>query len=111
MLEEARTDWSDLHNTVLDAVITCDRKQEALKRGKARDNKYAPFREYFRNLQEQKFIEYQKSGKKMTANSFVAWFLENIPDEIIIPYKESNQYHKLIRLAEENNREFKKNHP
>jgi hypothetical protein len=47
----------------------------------------------------------------MTANGFVTWFLENIPDEIIIPYKESNQYHKLIRLAEENNREFKKNHP
>lgn len=47
----------------------------------------------------------------MTANSFVAWFIENIPSEIIIPYKESNQYHKLIKLAEENNREFRKNHP
>ena len=36
---------------------------------------------------------------------------ENIPDEIIIPYKPSNQYNKLIKLAEENNRELKKNHP
>ncbi len=111
MLEEARADWSDMRNTILDAIITYDRRKEALKRGKARDNKYAPFREYFRNLQEQKFIEYQKSGKKMTANGFVGWFLENIPDEVIIPYKPSNQYNKLIKLAEENNRELKKNHP
>ena len=32
MLEEARADWSDMHNTVLDAVITCDRKQEAKRK-------------------------------------------------------------------------------
>lgn len=111
MLEEARTDWSDMRASILDSIITCDRRKEAHKRGKARDNKYAPFREYFRNLQEQKFIEYQKSGKKMTANGFVGWFLENIPDEVTIPYKPSNQYNKLIKLAEENNRELKKNHP
>ena len=111
MLEEARADWSDMRASILDSIITYDRKAEAIKRGRARDKKYAPFREYFKDLQKQKFIEYQKSGKKMTANGFVTWFLENIPDEIIIPYKESNQYHKLIRLAEENNREFKKNHP
>lgn len=49
MLEEARADWSDMHNSVLDAVITCDRRKEAIKRGKARDNRYAPFRKYFRN--------------------------------------------------------------
>jgi len=47
----------------------------------------------------------------MTANGFVGWFLENIPDEVTIPYKPSNQYNKLIKLAEENNRELKKNHP
>lgn len=47
----------------------------------------------------------------MTANSFVAWFLENMSDEIVIPYKESNRHHKLIKLAEVNNREFRKNHP
>ncbi len=46
----------------------------------------------------------------MTANGFVGGFLENIPDEVIIPYKPSNQYNKLIKLAEENNRELKKNH-
>ncbi|MBQ9234914.1 MAG: hypothetical protein IJ184_00415 [Alphaproteobacteria bacterium] len=111
MLSEARVDWSDMHKTVLDAVITCDRKKEAIKRGQARDKKYAPFREYFKNLQHQKFIEYKKQGKKMSANGFVTWFLENIPNDVIIPYKESNQYHKLVGLAEENNRGFRKKHP
>ena len=111
MLEEARQEWGDMRNTILDAIITYDRRKEAFKRGKARDKKYAPFREYFKDLQKQKFIEYQKSGKKMTANGFVGWFLENTPDDVIIPYKPSNQYNKLIKLAEENNRELKKNHP
>ena len=32
-------------------------------------------------------------------------------DENGIPYKESNRHHKLIKLAEVNNREFRKNHP
>ena len=111
MLEEARADWSDMRASILDTIITYDRKHEALKRGQARDKKYAPFREYFKDLQKKKFTEYQKSGKKMTANGFVGWFLENIPDEVTIPYKPSNQYNKLIKLAEENNRELKKNHP
>lgn len=111
MLEEAREEWSDTHNSTIDAIILCDRKKEAIKRGQARDKKYAPFREYFKNLQQKHFLEYAKTDKKMTANSFVSWFLENIPDGIIIPYKESNQYHKLIKLAEENNRKFRKIHP
>ena len=111
MLEEARTEWSSVHNSLIGAIVTCERKKEAIKRGQARDKKYAPFRAYFKELQQQRFSENAKLGKKMTANSFVAWFIENIPSEIIIPYKESNQYHKLIKLAEENNREFRKNHP
>lgn len=109
MLEEAYTEWRDIQTTIVDSIIICDRKKEALKRGKARDKKYAPFREYFKDLQEQKFIEYRKSGTKMTANCFVRWFLKNTPKEVIIPYKPSNQYNKLIKLAEENNRELKKN--
>ena len=32
MLEEARTDWSDLHNTVLDTIIICDRRKEAKRK-------------------------------------------------------------------------------
>ena len=111
MLEEARAEWSSVHNSLIGAIVTCERKKEALKRGLARDKKYAPFRAYFKKLQQKHFLAHMKMGKKMTANSFVAWFIENIPSEIIIPYKESNQYHKLIKLAEENNREFRKNHP
>ena len=111
MLEEARTEWSNMRASILDSIITCERKNEAIKRGQARDKKYAPFRAYFKDLQQKHFSEYTKKGKKLTANSFVAWFLENRPNKIIIPYKESNQYHKLIKLAEENNREFRKNHP
>ena len=30
----------------------------------------------------------------------------NEAKEIVIPYKKSNQYHKLIGLAQANNREF-----
>ena len=41
MLTEAREYWSKLHATTIDAVITEDRKSQAKKRGKARDNKYA----------------------------------------------------------------------
>lgn len=108
MLEEARTDWSDLHNTVLDAVITCDRKQEAIKRGQARDKKYAPFREYFKDLQQKRFAKYYEQEKIMSANSFVTWFLENTPKNIEIPYSKNNLKSKLIQLAQANNREFKK---
>lgn len=78
------------------------------KRGKARDNEYAPFREYFKNLQQQKFIEFKNAGLVLKASEFLHWFLENKIEEIVIPYKKSNQYHKLIGLAQENNREFKK---
>ena len=108
MLTEAREDWGALHATTIDAVITEDRKSQAKKRGKARDNKYAPFREYFKNLQQQKFIEFKNAGLVLKASEFLYWFLENKTEEIVIPYKKSNQYHKLIGLAQENNREFKK---
>ena len=111
MLEEARTEWSSVHNSLIGAIVTCERKKEAIKRGQARDKKYAPFRAYFKELQQKHFLEHIKKGKKLTANSFVGWFLENRPNEIMIPYKESNQHHKLIKLAEENNREFRNKHP
>ena len=48
-----------------------------------------------------------QSGSKLTANSFVDWFLENKTD-IQIPYVEQNQKNKLRQLAQQNNREFKK---
>ena len=108
MLEEARTDWSDMHNTVLDAVITCDRKQEAKRKALIKDEKYAPFREYFKNLQYKKFISYQKQGKNLSASAFVRYFLKSKAHVVDIPYKNSNWEIKLNQLAQANNREFKK---
>ena len=46
--------------------------------------------------------------KRMTANSFVRRFLENIPEDIEIPYSKSNLKSKLIQLAQANNRELRK---
>ncbi len=86
MLEEARTDWSDMRASVLDSIITCDRKQEAKRKALIKDEKYAPFREYFKNLQYKKFISYQKQGRNQNSN----WEI------------------KLNQLAQANNREFKK---
>ncbi|MBR5482455.1 MAG: hypothetical protein IKV11_00145, partial [Alphaproteobacteria bacterium] len=79
----------------------------AIKRGYARDKKYAPFREYFKQLQRERFIIYQKQGKIMSANGFVLWFLNNQPKDMEIPYSRSNLKNKLIQLAQKNNREFK----
>lgn len=107
-LTEAREDWGEIHATTIEAIVTEDRKAQAKKRGEARDNKYAPFREYFKNLQQKRFNEYQKAGQRLSANRFVEWFLENLPENIKIPYRESNLKNKLIQLAQNNNREFKK---
>ena len=108
LLEEAREDWGKLHATTFEAIVAEDRKAQAKKRGKARDNKYAPFREYFKQVQKEKFIEYKKAGQKLTANRYVEWFLENLSENIKIPYRESNLKNKLVQLAQINNRELKK---
>ena len=39
MLEEARADWSDMRASVLDSIITCDRKQEAKRTALLKDEK------------------------------------------------------------------------
>ncbi|MCQ2735383.1 MAG: hypothetical protein MJ212_05505 [Alphaproteobacteria bacterium] len=51
LLKEARENWCDIHATTFEAIVTEDRKAQAQKCGKARDNKYAPFREYFKQIQ------------------------------------------------------------
>ena len=107
LLEEARDNWGKLHATTMDAVVAEDRRAQTKKRGRARDNKYAPFREYFRKVQKERFDEALKNGGKLTANGFAHWFLENRESDMEIPYEEGNKLHKLIRLAEANNREFK----
>lgn len=108
MLTKSREEWEKLRKTTLGAVVKEDRKAQAKKRGEARDNKYAPFREYFKNLQQRRFNEYQKAGQRLSANRFVEWFLENTAENIEIPYRQSNLKNKLIQLAQANNREFKK---
>ena len=107
-LTEARANWGNIHATTIDAVVEEDRKSQAKKCGKARDNKYAPFREYFKQVQNERFMEYKKAGQKLTANRYVEWFLENLSENIKIPYRESNLKNKLVQLAQINNRELKK---
>ena len=107
-LTEARANWGNIHATTIDAVVEEDRKSQAKKCGKARDNKYAPFREYFKQVQKERFMEYKKAGQKLTANRYVEWFLENLSENIKIPYRESNLKNKLVQLAQINNRELKK---
>ncbi len=107
ILIEAREDWRELHATTIKAIVKEDRKIQAIKRGKGRDKKYAPFRAYFKQIQKDQFEKALKNGRKLTANYFAHWFLENKATDMTIPYETSNRLHKLIRLAEANNREFK----
>ena len=108
LLTEERKAWGEMRENSVDVLCRMERKEEAIKRGKARDKKYAPFREYFKNLQQQKFCDYQKQGKKLSANGFVKWFLEHQPKGIEIPYRRSNLTSKLIQLAQANAKEFKR---
>ena len=94
--------------SILDTIITCDRKKEAKRKALIKDEKYAPFREYFKNLQYKKFISYQKQGKNLSASAFVRYFLKSKAHVVDIPYKNSNWEIKLNQLAQANNREFKK---
>ena len=108
LLMEERKAWGEMRENSVDVLCQMERKEEAIKRGKARDKRYAPFREYFKNLQQQKFCDYQKQGKKLSANGFVKWFLEHQPKGIEIPYRRSNLTSKLIQLAQANAKEFKR---
>ena len=107
MLTEAREEWGALHVTTIDAVIKTHHREKAHKGAAVRDKKYAEFREKFAEIQREKYKETQQIGIKLTANSFVDWFLANKTD-IQIPYVEQNQKNKLRQLAQQNNRKFKK---
>lgn len=100
MLIEDRKEWSNIRATTIKSVIEEDRKTQAQKRAKARDSKYALFREYFKRIQKEKFDEAVKNGGKLTANGFANWFLKNRENDMKIPYEEGNKLHKLIRLAD-----------
>lgn len=74
----------------------------AKKGVKKRDEKYRPFREHFYQKQKEAFLK----NNRLTANSFATDFYKN--PSMDIPYVPQNALHKLIKLAEENNRKFKK---
>ena len=107
MLTESREEWRKLHNDTIESVIKCHTSSEAKRKSEIKDQKYAPFREYFKQIQQERHEFALQNGSKLTANSFVDWFLENKTD-IQIPYVEQNQKNKLRQLAQQNNREFKK---
>ena len=107
MLKEARAEWSERRNDTIESIIECHTRLEAKRKSDIKDQKYAPFREYFKKVQREQFDIALQNGSKLTANSFVEWFLANKTD-IQIPYVEQNQKNKLRQLAQQNNREFKK---
>ena len=96
-----------LHFATDYAVIKTHHREKGHKGAIVRDKKYAEFREKFAEIQREKYKEMLQIGIKLTANSFVEWFLAN-KTNIQIPYVEQNQKNKLRQLAQQNNREFKK---
>ena len=108
MLKEARAEWSERRNDTIESIIECHTRSEAKRKSDIKDQKYAPFREYLKKVQREQFDIALQNGYKLTANSFVEWFLANKANEIQIPYVEQNQKNKLRQLAQQNNREFKK---
>ena len=108
LLEEARDNWGKLHATTINTVIKMHHREKARKGAVVRDIKYAQFRKKFAEIQKGKYKEALQIGDKLTANSFVEWFLENKADKIQIPYVKQNQKNKLRQLAQQNNQAFKK---
>ena len=110
ILHQKRKIWEDSRRTSIDILCTLRQKEKAKKYRKLRDEqKYAPFRKFFKDLQKQKYLEGQKKNKPLSARGFAKWFLENTPPHIEIPYVKQNQFNKLNQLAQQNNREFKEN--
>ncbi len=108
MLKEARADWSDMRQTTLSSIIKIHQRTNARKGGVERDKKYIQFREEFAKIQKEYFIRTYQNNQKLTASSFVEWFISNKSKEIKIPYVPQNQKNKLRQLAQANAREFKK---
>ena len=91
ILKEARAEWSERRNDTIESVIECHTRSEAKRKSDIKDQKYAPFREYLKKVQREQFDIALQNGYKMTANSFVEWFLANKANEMQIPYVEQNQ--------------------
>lgn len=108
MLSDERKEWGKLRANSVDTLYLLKKKEEAHKRAAVKNKRYEPFKKIFKQLQEEQFRKYQRAGKVLSANAFVKWFQHNKVSSITIPYLESNQTNQLIKLAQINNREFKK---
>lgn len=108
VLSDERKEWEQNRAISAQVLYHLEKKSDAIKRAKCRDNKYAPFREHFKEVQKNKFLEFRNAGKQLKANYFVSWFLANEAQNVNIPYVEANKINKLTQLAQANNREFKK---
>lgn len=108
MLSDEREAWSQLRANSVGILCQLERKDKALKRAAAKNKRYEPFKKIFKQLQEEQFKKYQKTEKVLSANAFVKWFQQNKASSMTIPYLESNQTNQLIKLAQINNRGFKK---
>ena len=107
ILYKNREQWSEMRKDSIAALCKCERKDCARKARKSRDEKYAPFREHFKQTQYEKFMQYHQEGKTLSANSFAKWYLTHKAEEMPIPYAKQNIANKLAQLAQKNNREFK----
>lgn len=57
ILYKNREQWSEIRKDSIESLCKCERKNCARKARKLRDEKYAPFREYFKKIQYEKFIK------------------------------------------------------
>lgn len=108
ILYKNREQWSEIRKDSIESLCKCERKNCARKARKLRDEKYAPFREYFKKIQYEKFMQYHQAGKILSANYFAMWYLTYKSEDMPIPYVKQNIANKLVQLAQYNNREFKK---
>lgn len=69
MLTEARKEWGELHKDTIESVIKCHTISEAKRKSVIKDQKYAPFRGYFKQIQQEKYEFALQNGSRLTANS------------------------------------------
>ena len=67
ILYKNREQWSEIRKDSIESLCKCERKNCARKARKLRDEKYAPFREYFKKIQYEKFMQYHQAGKTLSA--------------------------------------------
>ena len=85
LMSECHKEWCEMRATTIDTITYFDRKEKARKARQYRDIKYAPFREHFKKAQYEKFLQYKKEGKNLSANAFVNWYLCQESPNMLIP--------------------------